>query len=133
MTLDSARARFQRRQADLFRDTATISIPSTSGSLNPTTGVWTPNAPTVIYSGRALVRSFTWQGTSVEFGEEPVRLQRVRAKFPFDTVVDVSNIVTVTSSSYDAELVGRRYRVTDVFQDGWQICRVVIAEEVVDE
>lgn len=133
MTVDSARLRFQQRQADLFRDTVTVVIPSTGGTLNPTTGVWTPNAPTLVYSGAALVRSFTWQGTSVNFGEEPVRLQRARIKLPLDTPVEVSHVVTVTASTYDTEMVGRSYRVTDVFHDGWQICRVVIAEEVVDE
>jgi hypothetical protein len=130
VTLDSMVARSRRRQADLFRDEGTLSRLATTGSLNPTTGVWTPGATTVIYTGACLLRAFTWEGTDVQFGDIEVRLRRVRAKFPVDTDVQIDDVFVASASTYDESLVGISFRVTDAFRDGWQISRVCIMEEI---
>lgn len=130
MTVDSARARFERRQRDLFRDEATVTRPATTGTLNPTTGAWTPNAATTIYEGECLLRGFAWEGTDVEVGGVEVRLRRLRAKLPVNTDIRKDDMIVPTSSMYDSSLVGKSFRVTDVVRDGWQITRWAIAEEV---
>lgn len=130
MTIDTARARFERRQRDLFRDYARIERPATTSTLDPDTGILTPNAPTLLYDGDCLLRAFTWEGTDVEAGGTEVRLQRLRAKFPKGTVVEHNDLIVPVASTYDESLVGRTFRVTDTFQDGWQICRTAICEEV---
>lgn len=130
MTVDSLVARMRRRQADVFRDEATVSRPVAGGSLNASTKVWTPTTATVVYSGACLLRAFTWEGTSRGYGDEQVRLRRLRAKFPVDTDVDFDDIVVPTASTYDESLIDVGFRVTDFFRDGWQIARVCILEEI---
>lgn len=112
--------------------TATVTRPGEGGTLNPTTGVWTPATTTVIYSGPCLLRAFTWEGTDVQHGDMEVRLRRVRAKFPVDTPVDMDDIIVPTASTYDSSMVGLSFRVTDVARDGWQIVRWTIAEEIIE-
>lgn len=129
MSVDTARAHFERRQRDVFRDKAVIERPASAGTLS-STGDWTPGAATGLYDGPCLLRAFVWEGTDVVVGGEEVRLSRVRAKFPRDTTVAHDDIVRPTASTYDSSMVGKSYRVTDVFEDGWQICRTVIAEEI---
>lgn len=130
MSVDSFVARFRARQQDVFRDEATVSRPVAGGTLAPATNIWTPTTPTEIYSGPCLLRAFTWEGTSTGYGDEEIRLRRVRAKFPYDTDIDFDDIVTPTASTYDESLIGVGFRVTDFFRDGWQIARVAILEEI---
>lgn len=132
MTVDSARLRFEGRQRDLFRDAAVLERAG-SATFNPTTGVYDPATPTQIYSGACLIRGFAWEGTDLESGGEEVRMRRYRVKFPVDTDVRVDDIVRPTASDYDASLVGRAFRITDVPRDGWQISRVCICEEVTSD
>ena len=133
MSLDAAIARFRQRQADLFRDEATVDRPAGTGSLDPNTGVWTPGASTEVYSGPCLIRAFAWEGTDVAVGGTEVRLRRVRAKFPVDTDLQVDDMIVPTASTYDQSLIGISFRVTDSFRDGWQITRICIAEEVTSD
>lgn len=132
MSLDTAVRRFQRRQAAVFRDTATITRLGEGGILNPDTGVWTPVAVTTVYDGPCLLRSFTWQGTDVQSGDVEVRLRGVRAKFPVNTDIQMDDIVIPTASKYDPSLIDISFRVTDVARDGWQISRWTICEEIVE-
>jgi hypothetical protein len=130
MSLETARARFEQRQVDLFRDECVVTRLSGEPTFDPGTGLMTSGTTTTVYDGPCLLRSFTWEGTDVQFGEVEIRLRRVRAKFPKDTDLERDDIVTPTASTHDDSLVGRAYRVTDVFRDGWQICRVAICETI---
>lgn len=131
MTLDAAIARFRRRQADLFRDTARVSRRSTSsGTLDTSSNVYTPATVTVVYEGPCLMRAFTWEGTDVQYGDAEVRLRRLRAKFPVGSDIVLDDVVVATESIFDESLVGVSFRVTDSFRDGWQIARVAILEEI---
>jgi hypothetical protein len=130
VSLDSARQRFERRQRDLFRDTAVLERPSGTVSFNTTTGTYDPDSPTQIYSGACLIRGFNWEGVDSEVGGDEVRLRRYRVKFPVDTAAQLDDIVRPTASTYDSSLVGLAFRVTDVVRDGWQISRWTVCEEV---
>lgn len=131
MSVDTAIAYFRSRQAALFRDEAKIErAGSGQPTLNPSNGTLTPPSPTEMYSGPCLIRGVTWEGTTVEAGEANVRVRMFQAKFPVDVEVDVYDFVTPLASTYDASLVGRRFWVTDVLRDGWQISRAVICKEV---
>lgn len=130
MTVDTAVARFRRRQADLFRDTGTLSRPAGSGTLNTSTGDYVAASATVVYSGPCLIRAFTWEGTDVDFGDIEVRLRRARVKFPADTDLRKDDIFVASASTFDESLVGVSFRCTDAFRDGWQIARVGIFEEI---
>lgn len=131
MTIDGAIARFQRRTQDLFRDEATVSRrPTTAGTISTSDSVLTPAATTETYSGPCQLRAFAWQGNDSRYGDSPIRLRQLRAKFPPDTDIVYNDIVVPTASTYDESLVGVSFRVTDSFRDGWQIARVVILEEI---
>ena len=132
MTLESAIAHFRTRQQDLFRDTATVTRAIGEPAFNPETGEPT-HGTSVVYSGRCLLRGLDWQGSDRGYGDVEVRLRGIRGKFPPDTPIKFNDLITPDSSTYDANLVGVVFRVTDVVRDGWQIARVVIAEEVFDQ
>lgn len=129
MTVDSAIARFRERQASLFRDDATVTRGGGGGTLDPNTGIWTPNTGTTVYSGPCLFRSAASAGIDVQLGGTEIRLRQTQVKFPANTPVQVDDMVIPTVSTYDAALVGVPFRVTDVIRDGWQIARVCILEE----
>lgn len=130
MSLETAIARFRRRQADLFRDTARIERPSGTTTLDPNTGQETPDPPTLIYEGACALRGMRWDGTDVEAGGGEVRIKGSRIHFPTDTAVLHKDLVTFTGSIYDPSLVGRTFVVIDVPPEGWQISRWVLVEEV---
>lgn len=134
MPLDSAITWFRREQAKLFRDTATVRRPQTAqaGTINPTGGQWTPGDAVVVYSGPCLVRTPRWEAAEVEAGGTNVLLPHPVIKFPQNTDVRRDDIVTVTASKYDVGLVGRSFKIRDEHVDGWQICRWMIAEEVIE-
>jgi hypothetical protein len=129
VTLEAARAFFEQRQVALFRDEATVTrggVPT----FDPNTGILTAGSGTEVYSGSCLLRQMAWQGTDTGVGETEVRLRSMRVKFPKDTELEKDDVITPTASTFDESLIGRNFRVTDVFRDGWQIVRTVIAEEV---
>jgi len=131
MSLETAIARFRRRQADLFRDEATVYRPTTGGSLG-VGNVWVPTVATILYSGPCLMRAFIWEGTTTESADQVVRLRGMRAKFPADTDIEMDDVVVASASTYDASLVGVGFKVTDAFRDGWQISRIAILQEITE-
>lgn len=130
MSLETALAYFRKRQADLFRSTCTITRAGGEGTFNPSTGAIVPAASTTVYSGPCLIRSATTgTGADTQVGQEEIRYRFARGKFPVDTPIEKDDVVTVTTSTHDADLVGRVFRITDVFRDDWQIARVAALEE----
>lgn len=134
MKLNSAIAYFRRKQQELFADEATVNRPrpAQEGTLNSTTGVWTPDAATEVYTGACLIRTPRWEAAEVEAGGTNVLLPHPVGKFPPNSDVLRGDIITVTSSTHDEGLVGRSFKVRDEHPDGWQICRWLILEEVID-
>lgn len=132
MTLDTAIARFRSRQKALFRDECEITRASEEEpTFNEATGEYeTPN-PTEVYEGPCLLRpAGGLVGTDVIAGEREVRLSDYVLKLPANTPVRSNDSVSLTVSTYDDDLVGRSYRITDVLRDGWQIARKCVVEEV---
>lgn len=130
MSLDAARAFFERQQMLLFRDEATVTRGSGTPTFNPATGVTTTVPGATVYTGECLIRGTSWQGFDVGVGETEVRSRTVRGWLPKDTAVEVNDVLTVTASTHDAGMVGRVMRITDVPKDGWQVVRKVLLEEI---
>lgn len=130
MTVDTARAYFESRQVALFRDEATVTRGTGAQTFDPNTGLTTTTVGTTVYSGPCLLRQMAWQGSDVSVGETESRLRPMRVKFPKGTDIDKDDTIVPTASAHDESLIGRSFRVTDVFRDGWQIVRTVICEEV---
>jgi hypothetical protein len=132
MSLGAAIAYFRQQQQELMDtegSTVTVTRPSEESSFDANTGEETPDAPSTIYEGPCQIRTSDLQGSDVQAGEEEVQLRAARMKLLVDTSVRKGDVVTVTASSNDADLVGRVFDVTDVFLDDWQIARVVLLEE----
>lgn len=129
MSLDSHIARSRQRTVDVMRDECTITRRVGTPVFDPDTGEY-EQATITVYTGRCRVRSFTWEGSDVQAGQQEVRLQGARAVLPFDTPVEKDDVLTVSVTLYDSSLIGVPWRVTDTFRDGWQIGRVAILEEV---
>lgn len=92
-------------------DQATIVRPAAGGSLNPANGIYVPNAPTPIYSGRMRVKSAGTDDFVALFGDTQVTSERHVGVLPFDAPeVIVDDIVTVTVSS-DPRIAGCTFRV----------------------
>lgn len=132
MTLEQARAFFEVQQVALFRDECTIVRTSGEPTYDPDTNTYTPGATTTVYTGDCLIRGTTWQGFDVSVGETEIRSRMVRGWLPKDTAVEVNDVLTVTASAHDADMVGREMRITDVPKDGWQIVRKVFLEELTE-
>lgn len=128
MTLDSAIARFRAREQQLMRSECTVER-ATAGSYDPETMTWS-NTPETVYQGICQVRPGGLQGGDENQGDDETRSLTYTIKVIADTPVQTGDVVTVTSSK-DAGMVGRVFRITDVPADEWQINRKCSAEEVV--
>lgn len=134
MSINTAISRFRRRQASLFHTESKVERPGEGDpEFNETTGEEVLPERSLIYEGPCLfrpgIRSGGITGRDVTTGEREVRFVDATAKYPVDTPIQKDDLVTLTASQHDADLVGREFRVTDVARDEWQISRVVILEE----
>jgi hypothetical protein len=123
-----------RRAAEqLMLDACTITREAGAGSFNTTTGTFTPATPTTLYAGKCRVKHAGGQSgdRQVQQGEEQVGLWPFVVSVP-TTVVNLrpDDIVTVTASAIDADLVGLVLRVRDVVQ-GSQVTARRLGCEVV--
>lgn len=132
MSFETAITRFRRKQAARFTTESLVQRQVSEGEFNETTGLHEPPEMQTIYSGPCLIRAVAWVGSDVQLGEREVRLRGLRGKYPVDTPIRKDDLVTVTASRHDADLVGQVLRVTDVLRDEWQTARVVTLEEVTD-
>lgn len=132
MSVGTAIKRFRRRDRKTWRSEGRLTRPSTADpEFDDDTGEEEAGEPTQIYEGRCQVRATSGTGRrDVQVGEREARLSSLRAKFPADTDVRVDDWLEITASTYDAGIVGRTFRVTDVLWDDWQINRVAMLEEV---
>lgn len=130
MSAASALARARAAAQALMVDTCTIQH-QTGTTTDPLTGVVTPTWTTV-YTGRCRVQQTLAQGSRVEAGEiEPVVL-RLEVQLPVvgSEGVERGDLVTVTASVHDVDLVGRAFRVRDLHHKTHATSRRVQCEEV---
>jgi hypothetical protein len=122
---------FLREQAEsLMVDSCTVQ--RSSGTVtNPDTGVVYPNL-TTIYTGKCKIQKTVSQPANPEAGEHQFTLQDSR----WDTPVTagpflVGDVVTVTASAMDAQLVGCSFRVVETFHKSAATAQRVRVVEVV--
>lgn len=128
MSIETAIARFRAKQAVQFTDEATVSRQVGDLETDPDTGAVTRTFEEV-YAGPCKIRPAETIGRDVTAGETELRLLRMEGKFPVDSDIRENDVVVVSSSTYDAGMAGRQYRVTDAPADAWQIARVAHLEE----
>jgi hypothetical protein len=102
----------------------------TGGSTNDTTGVVTPTYST-IYSGKCRVQQVVPIAKPAHVGEAAVWLQRLVLQVPMAvTGIASDDLVTITASLLDADLVGRTFRVRELGHKTHMTARRVQLEEV---
>lgn len=113
-----------------WRSRGILTRPSGTSTFDTATGTETSDPSTQIYSGKCQIRAAKWVGRDAQAGQEEVRISTLRCKLPADTPVEIDDELEITETDYDADLVGRTFRVSDVLRDDWQVARVVMIEEV---
>lgn len=120
-----------RREAEaLMLDSCTVGRPGAPVT-DPETGVVSPSTVPV-YAGPCKVQQTISQGSTPTAGGHQFTVQDSRADFPVSAgPFAVDDVVTVTAAVLDPQLVGRVFRVVELFHKSFataQRCRV---EEVV--
>lgn len=123
-------APFLREQADsMMLDSCTVNRPGTPVT-DPTTGVVTPSL-TLVYTGKCKIQQTLAQSSNPVAGGHAFTVQESRLDFPITAgPFQVNDVVTMTSSALDAQLVGRKFRVTDLFHKSIATAQRVRVEEV---
>ena len=111
-------------------DTCTITAPAGSGSLNTTTGDWTPGAATTLYSGPCRVRMPSVLEMDELFGGGSRAKQRMTVIITYDAVdIPVGARVVVTDST-DLQLLDRPLAVVAVRSRSNLVDRRLGCEEI---
>lgn len=118
-----------RRAAEaLMVDACTIQR-VTGTSTNDTTGVVTPTY-SMIYAGKCRVQQIVPVSKPADIGQAQVWLQRLELQVPISvTGIASDDLVTITASLLDADLVGRTFRVRELGHKTHLTARRVQLEE----
>lgn len=121
---------FLREQAEsLMLETCTVQRPGAPVT-DPNTGSVTPSL-TLIYAGKCKVQQSMAQSSNPTAGSHSFTVQSTR----WDTPVSagpflVDDVVTMTSGTLDPQLIGRVYRVVELFHKSGATAQRVRVEEV---
>jgi hypothetical protein len=126
----AALARGRAAAQALMVDTCTITR-VTGTTTDKDTGVVTETV-TEVYTGRCRVQQgTTGQGNRLDPGETSVVLLRLEAQLPMSVVgLAEGDVLTVTASPHDGDLVGRRFRIHDLAHKTHATARRVLVTEV---
>lgn len=130
MSVDTLIARMRSKERRSWRSEGTVTRASGNSTFNEVTGEETADDPATIYEGICQVRTSRGRRRDAQVGEQEVRIAALEVKFPANAEVLIDDVLELTRSTYDAGLVGRSFRITDVEWDDWQITRVAQIEEV---
>lgn len=113
-------------------DACTIARGGADPVTDPETGVVTYPTGPAFYTGRCLVQLPDVQESDVEAGEREWVQQRARIDVPMSvTGIRIDDVVTVTRSVLDPDLVGRRYVVAGLMHKTYATARRLRCTEVV--
>lgn len=113
----------------LMLDTCTVERPGAPVT-DPVTGAVTPSL-TLIYTGKCKVQQTLAQASNPVAGGHSFTVQDTRWDSPITAgPFAVNDVVTITASALDAQLVGRKFRVTELFHKSMATAQRVRVEEV---
>ena len=131
MSATSVTLRGQVAALALMQDACTVTR-ITGQSTNTQTGAVT-NTTSTIYTGKAKIQQVVTGGLArpASVGEAQVWQLPLHAHLPMTAVgVQVGDIVTVTASVLDPDLVGRTFWVRELFHKSYATARRLGLEEV---
>ena len=112
-------------------DTCTVTRPGEPVT-DPDTGAVTPGM-TDVYSGPCKVQQTLSQGANPEAGGHAFTVQDSRVDFPVSAgPFLVDDVVTVTASVLDPQLVGRVFRVVELFHKSFATAQRTRVSELVE-
>jgi hypothetical protein len=131
MTAGSTTLAGRTAAAALMVDACTVSAPDTTGTLNESTGAYTPVAGAVHYTGACRVKVQPTQDHAIDAGERVILARLYIVSLPMSaTTVLVDDVLRVTASALDAALAGTRMRVVDVPKGSHLTARRLICQEL---
>jgi hypothetical protein len=129
VNLDGILSRARRMAERLMVDQCIVRR-QTGLATDPATGVVSP-AYEAIYSGKCKVQTFTNRELMKEAGEHQFVIQRYEVQVPVSAVGIMTNDeVLMTVSAYDADLVGRSYRIVGLMNKSQATARRLGVEEM---
>ena len=125
MTLQSVTAEGRIAAEARMVDACTITRGGGAPTFNPNTGTYTNTAGTTIYVGPCEVQiSDGLNAQTSEAGGQVVTDRRVTVKVPMSVEgVRVDDVVTITASELDPDLVGQSFRVMTGFAKSFATAR----------
>jgi hypothetical protein len=115
MTAEAATLAGRVEAEALMVDTCTITR-AAQGTFNETTLVYDSNTSTTVYTGKCRVKPRDNADRVVQFGQEAVSLLPYVVSVPMSVEgVAIDDLVTVTNSVLDPELVGKVLRIRQTF------------------
>ncbi|WP_353707609.1 DUF6093 family protein [Cellulosimicrobium sp. ES-005] len=116
----------------LMTDSCTVTRPGTPVT-DPATGV-TTTPQTLLYTGRVKIQTYEGYEQTPEAGGRSFTVQRYRADFPVDAFQPLpGDVVTITASPFDADKVGKRYRITAPFNKSLSTAQRCFVDEMPGE
>jgi len=121
-----------RREAEaLMVDACTVTRPGDPVT-DPETGNVTPSS-TFVYSGPCKVQQTISQASNPNAGGHSFTVQDSRVDFPVAAgPLLVDDVVTITASVLDPQLVGREMRVVELFHKSFATAQRTRVEEVTE-
>lgn len=125
-----AAVRAGRREAEaLMADACTVQRPGAPGT-DYVTGVVSPSL-TLIYTGACKVQQTIAQSSNPTAAGHSFTVQGSRVDLPVSSgPFLVGDVVTVTASVLDAQLVSRKFRVLELFHKSFATAQRVRVEEI---
>lgn len=132
MSIDTVTLRGRTAAEARMVDACTITRPGGEDTFNPNTGAYTTPAGSTVYTGACEVQvSDGLNAQTTEAGGQVVTDQRVTVKVPVSVEgVTVDDVVTITASAHDPNLVDKTYRVLGGFAKTFATSRRLQVEEV---
>lgn len=130
MTATSAALLGRVAAESLMSDACTLK--RRTGVTEDADGVVTPTYATPYYTGRCKVAAVNVQAATPQAGERAVTVLTMRVDVPMSvTGVATDDVVTITASALDPDLVGRTFRVAAPFHGSFKTARRLPVEETV--
>lgn len=114
----------------LMVDQCEVRAPATVGAMDPNTGLRPETPGAVVYTGKCKVQTFEAHESTPESGDHLYTVQRTQVHLPATVEVAVDQIITITASVLDPNLVGRRFRVAAYLHKSFATANRVQVEEV---
>ena len=130
MTAATALARGRRAAEALMVDACTITRPGGEPVWDEASMSYTTPDGSAVYDGPCRVQLSAAMANTPEAGDRVLVAQRSTVSVPMGvTGVAVDDVVTVTASVHDPDLVGNRYRVRSLFAKTHATARRLEVEE----